>query len=293
MNLSNALLIIVNGAIQEPGVGYEFNGGTSFVFSEPPRTTDDVSIFFYRGTDGADTVLVSDIVESIKPGDNIELLKIDQSKNDQTERTIEAIVDSDRIETSFYTGPGITSETKQFSWTKQKVDKTIGGQIVSKARGITEPFIFPTSKIIRDLSSTESAEIYVDDASIFNYEGDLPTKPIGGFIVDNSILEPRAASLTATINGSGQVSGFTIVDGGLGYTSAPTIKVAAPVGGGTTATGNTVIGAGGTVILTSPIDVGSGYTSTNPPKVIAPFPLYKTELVSNITSVQDISGSIT
>ena len=199
MNLSNALLIIVNGAIQEPGVGYEFNGGTSFVFSEPPRTTDDVSIFFYRGTDGADTVLVSDIVESIKPGDNIELLKIDQSKNDQTERTIEAIVDSDRIETSFYTGPGITSETKQFSWTKQKVDKTIGGQIVSKARGITEPFIFPTSKIIRDLSSTESAEIYVDDASIFNYEGDLPTKPIGGFIVDNSILEPRAASLTLSL----------------------------------------------------------------------------------------------
>jgi len=293
MNLSNALLIIVNGAIQEPGVGYEFNGGTSFVFSEPPRTTDDVSIFFYRGTDGADTVLVSDIVESIKPGDNLELLKIDTSKEDQTERTIEAIVDSDRIETSFYTGPGITSETKQFSWTKQKVDKTIGGQIVSKARGITEPFIFPTSKIIRDLSSTESSEIFVDDASIFNYENDLPTKPIGGFVVDNSIPEPRAASLTATVNGSGQVSGFTIVDGGLGYSSAPTIQVAAPVGGGTTATGNTVIGAGGTVILTSPVTVGSGYTSTNPPKVIVSFPPFKTELVSNITSVQAISGSIT
>ena len=52
--------------VQSKRVGYEFNGGTSFVFSEPPRTTDDVSIFFYRGTDGADTVLVSDIVESIK-----------------------------------------------------------------------------------------------------------------------------------------------------------------------------------------------------------------------------------
>ena len=39
--------------------------------------------------------------------------------------------------------------------------------------------------------------------------------------------------------------------------------------------------------------VGSGYTSTNPPKVIVSFPPFKTELVSNITSVQAISGSIT
>ena len=68
MNLSNALLIIVNGAIQDPGVAYEFDGGTSFIFKEPPRATDDVTIFFYRGTDGEDTVLISDIKESVKPG---------------------------------------------------------------------------------------------------------------------------------------------------------------------------------------------------------------------------------
>ena len=298
MNLSNALLIIVNGAIQEPGVAYEFDGGTSFIFKEAPRATDDVTIFFYRGTDGEDTVLISDIKESVKPGDLIELLKIQTDKEDQTNRTIEAIVDSDRIETSFYTGPGITSERKQFSWTRQKTDKIIGGRVISKARSITEPLIFPTAKIIRDLSSSESSEIFVDDASIFNYEGDLPTKPIGGFIVDNSIPEPRAASLTATINGSGQLSGFTIVDGGLGYVGASTnLSIAAPTSGigvgiGTTATATATI-TNGAITGTTITNSGFGYTSSNVPKVIAPLPLYKTELVSNITSVQAVSGSIT
>ena len=298
MNLSNALLIIVNGAIQEPGVAYEFDGGTSFIFKEPPRATDDVTIFFYRGTDGEDTVLISDIKESVKPGDLIELLKIQTDKEDQTNRTIEAIVDSDRIETSFYTGPGITSERKQFSWTRQKTDKIIGGRVISKARSITEPLIFPTAKIIRDLSSSESAQIFVDDASIFNYEGDLPTKPIGGFIVDNSIPEPRAASLTATINGSGQVSGFTIVDGGLGYVGASTnLSVGIPTSGigvgiGTTATATATI-TNGAITGTTITNSGFGYTSSNVPKVIAPLPLYKSELVSNITSVQAVSGSIT
>ena len=298
MNLSNALLIIVNGAIQEPGVAYEFDGGTSFIFKEPPRATDDVTIFFYRGTDGEDTVLISDIKESVKPGDLIELLKIQTDKEDQTNRTIEAIVDSDRIETSFYTGPGITSERKQFSWTRQKTDKIIGGRVISKARSITEPLIFPTAKIIRDLSSSESGQIFVDDASIFNYEGDLPTKPIGGFIVDNSIPEPRAASLTATINGSGQLSGFTIVDGGLGYVGASTnLSVGIPTSGigvgiGTTATATATI-TNGAITSTTITNSGFGYTSSNVPKVIAPLPLYKSELVSNITSVQAVSGSIT
>ena len=298
MNLSNALLIIVNGAIQEPGVAYEFDGGTSFIFKEPPRATDDVTIFFYRGTDGEDTVLISDIKESVKPGDLIELLKIQTDKEDQTNRTIEAIVDSDRIETSFYTGPGISSERKQFSWTRQKTDKIIGGRVISKARSITEPLIFPTAKIIRDLSSSESGQIFVDDASIFNYEGDLPTKPIGGFIVDNSIPEPRAASLTATINGSGQLSGFTIVDGGIGYVGASTnLSVGIPTAGigvgiGTTATATATI-TNGVITGTTITNSGFGYTSSNAPKVIAPLPLYKTELVSNITSVQAVSGSIT
>ena len=298
MNLSNALLIIINGAIQEPGVAYDFDGGTSFVFREAPRATDDVSIFFYRGTDGEDTLLITDIKETLKPGDIIELLRMESDKVSQTDRTIEAIVDSDRIETSFYTGAGITSERKQFSWTKQKVDKIIGGQVVSKARSITEPLVFPTAKIIRDLSSTETGQIFVDNASIFNYEGDLPTKPIGGFIVDNAIAEPRAASLTATINASGQLSGLTIVDGGLGYVGASTnLSVGIPTSGigvgiGTTATATATI-TNGVISGTSITNAGFGYTSTNVPKVIAPLPLYKSELVSNITAVQDITGSIT
>jgi hypothetical protein len=58
---------------------------------------------------------------------------------------------------------------RPLSWTKQKVDKKINGEIVSKARDSIESLIFPTANIIGDLSTTDT-EVFVDSVELFKYE---------------------------------------------------------------------------------------------------------------------------
>ena len=79
------MLIFVNGVIQSPDDAYTFNGGTSFQFTEPPDQSDNVTIFFYKGTNNVDVTFV-DAEESVKVGDEIQLLKNeDISNSDQKE----------------------------------------------------------------------------------------------------------------------------------------------------------------------------------------------------------------
>ena len=66
----------MNGVIQEPGQHYQFEGGTSFTFSEAPDEDDKVDIFFYRGKRGTDSVAVN-TVETVKQGDILTLNKND------------------------------------------------------------------------------------------------------------------------------------------------------------------------------------------------------------------------
>ena len=42
----------------KPGIAYNFDGGTSFIFSRPPRINDKIDIF-YVGTQGVDIGIVS------------------------------------------------------------------------------------------------------------------------------------------------------------------------------------------------------------------------------------------
>ena len=44
IQLDAVLLIFVNGVLQEPGINYEFNGGTSISFDSPPTEEDDLSL---------------------------------------------------------------------------------------------------------------------------------------------------------------------------------------------------------------------------------------------------------
>jgi hypothetical protein len=62
--------IFVNGVIQQPKYAYTFEGGTSFEFTEPPKSSDKVDIFFYLGQDGVDITLI-DVNETIKIGDDV------------------------------------------------------------------------------------------------------------------------------------------------------------------------------------------------------------------------------
>ena len=309
IDMKDLLLIFVNGVLQEPGKNYNFEGGTTFDFVSAPELNDDIDIFFYKGTaSGAnsDTQIV-DVPQTLKKGDVITIGGIPGDLTDTTQnpRTVIGISTSDTFETEIYTGPGIGNTFKPIiNWQKQKIDKIIGGDVVSKARDSLTSLIFPTARIIGNLGTGNDPDIFVDDAQFFEYEEDFSSLVINEFgarIVNDISHTP--AKFTATVSGTGQVTGVTVVEGGSGYVgSAVSLSIAAPVGVAATqfaslgvstfaaATGNITSGIITTVTMNN---VGFGYTTTNPPKVIAPIPTPITEKLTGIDKVEGFSGIIT
>lgn len=171
-NLDNLLIIFINGILQDPGVNYYFEGGTSFVFTTAPKPEDNVQIYFYRGSDG-DTVVFDDIVETLKVGDDVQVIQNNKYPEtvDQGERVIYDLSFSDKFQTNLYGGVGIDDENieKPLTWIKQKAGKIINEEYVSKTRDSIEALVFPTAKIIRDFSDTDN-QIFVDNAQFFRYE---------------------------------------------------------------------------------------------------------------------------
>jgi len=299
IDINAILLIFVNGVIQEPGIHYRFEGGTSFVFNEAPDPEDKISIFFYRGTRGVDSFSVN-VIETLKVGDIVEISKNNniQSTVAQDPRTIYNIEASDKIETNMYSGVGIDETNyKPLSWTKQKVDLNIAGELVYKSRDSIEAQVYPTARVISDFSTTDT-ELFVDDAYFFNYEeneSSIVIADVDGLIVNGG--DPVAAAITAVVSAAGTISSLTIGNGGSGYTGASvSLSIAAPksvgVGVGTTATATATITSGSiaSVTITNP---GFGYTNTNPPQVLAPTSNVSYENITNITTVNGFSGIVT
>ena len=315
IDMKNLLLIFVNGVIQHPGVDYDFEGGTTFNFNSPPDADDDVAVFFYKGTSGVDTTIVN-VTESVKTGDVVDITSNNSIAGTltQSSRTVVGITTSDTFETEIYTGVGIDEVNfKPLNWTKQKIDKVIGGNIISKARDSIEPLIYPTAKLIGDLGTgtASGTSIFVDNAEFFDYEEDVTAAnpSITNIIIDDigvllvNDVKATAASLTATVSNTGQVTGITVVDGGSGYVGSTTsISIAAPVGVAGTqfavagvstfavATGNITNGSIASVTMNN---VGFGYTNTNVPEVLAPTPSPIKESITNIKNVQGFSGIVT
>ena len=292
VNLANALLIVINGIIQDPGVSYFFDGGTSFSFSQAPKIEDNIDIFFYRGTRNDDDRLITNINQTIKRGDLVQVYKNNAIRGTVTQdkRTVFDLSFSDKFETNLYSGNGIDQTNfKPLAWTKQKVDRVINGEIVPKSRDSIEAQVFPTAKIINTIGSSDT-EIFVEDADLFDYDS---ATEFSGLIVAGS-TDPVAAALTATVSTAGTITEYTIVSGGSGYTSTPTISVIAPpeigVGVGTTATATATIsnGAVTSVLVNNP---GLGYTIAPQVLVSLPGPTY--EEVSSIDVIQGFSGIVT
>lgn len=206
------------------------------------------------------------------------------------------IYSSDELETDPYTGFGVSdSQFRPVSWTKQKVDLVVGGEIVYKTRDSIEAQVYPTAKIIGDFSSTDT-NIFIDDARFFNYEGLIGENTTDLFIV-NTPINSVAAAITATVSAAGTISGFTISDGGSGYTgSSADIKISAPsyikVGVGTTATATATV-TNGSITSVSITNPGLGYTNTTPPQVITALPEVSYENVLNVTGIGGTTGTIT
>ena len=300
IDLDALLLIFVNGVVQEPGKSYTFDGGSSFEFVQAPDPNDVIDIFFYKGTTGIDSVQVSagaSIAPTIKTGDIVQLNKIGVTTA-QDPRTIFNIVASDEVETNLYTGLGVNETTfKPFNWTKQKIDKKINGEIISKSRDSIESQVYPTAKIIDDITITDN-ELFVDNAKFFNYEEDfsnLVIGSVGGLIVGST--NPVAAGFTAVVSVAGTVSSLSITNGGSGYVGSTTsISISSPhaigVGVGATATATASI-TNGVITGTTITNPGFGYTNVAVPQVLAPLPNAIKEDIDTITTIQGFDGAIT
>jgi hypothetical protein len=218
VNLANALLVVINGVIQDPGVAYEFEGGTSFVFTTAPRPEDNVAIFFYKGTDGDDVVVIDTINETIKRGDTVQVIKNNSISGTitQDKRTVFDLSFSDKFETNLYSNQGVDSENnKPLSWIKQKVDRKINGEDVYKTRDSIESLVYPTAKIIKDFSTTDD-QIFVDNAEFFEYDN---PEPFSALIVNGiSTTANGAVELISNINIS-QVNGFSGIITGITTTT--------------------------------------------------------------------------
>lgn len=290
------LIIFINGVLQKSGVAYQFSGGTTFTFTSPPRVEDNVSIFFYRGS-SQDSFTV-DVNESIKSGDDVQVFANNNYLGITTEqniRTVSEISSSDKVQTNTYNSQGIDTKIfKPLYWTKQKVDKIIGGNYVSKSRDSIESQIYPTAKIIKNFSSTDT-EIFVDNAEFFDYEN-APTINFDGLIVSGS-QDPVSASVSAVVSTSGTIQSLLINNVGSGYSGlSVSVSISAPpkigVGIGTTATATISVVNGS---LSAPITIvnpGLGYTTTNPPQVLVPQPITIHDDISTVSFVEGFSGNI-
>ncbi len=301
-NINNILIIFVNGVIQKPIENYIFEGGTSFVFTRAPLPQDEVEIYFYKGIDGTDSILVDDIIPTIETGDIVQVISNNIYPNTitQDERTVYNITTSDKFETNRYTGLGVDETNyKPLSWTKQKTDKKINGQYVYKSRDVLEPLIFPTARIIKDVSTTDT-EIFVDNVELFEYEDnrnkeEAPSIPYtdGSTPLDVVIIEdtnPVTALFTASIDGNGSVNGITTTNSGFGYLPNQTTINLKFVGIGTTATATASI-TNGVVTGTTITNPGLGYTIA--PIIFAETPNLNIEKIEGFGFIEGFSGIVT
>ena len=312
--LANVMFVVINGVLQQPGKSYYFIGGSSINFTEPPMgkyldengktvSGDNVAIFFYKGTDSADSKLVTGIKPFIEVGDKVQLSGIGTIPK-QRVRTTKYFHSSTEIETNPYTKIGISEDAfRPINILRQKNDVVVDTLLVSKKRIELEPRVIPTAKIISDIDVGDTS-YFVDNSELFHYETASDAAQFNAVI--SKEVNPVSAAITAIVSDTGTISSLDIVSGGINYTSAPSISIGIPtitntdtdwedeLGIGATATA-TVSLSNGVVNAYNITNAGIGYTSANPPKVLVDTPsTVEQKVVSTSTlNIKSNSGIIT
>ena len=333
MDIENALIVFVNGVLQNPGENYFFSGGASFTFSVPPKVDDQVAVFFYRGTRNVDDEQVGSVIPTIERGDIVQVKKFNDI-DAQDPRRVFNYTQSDVLETSPYTGKGLYNADHEFgnvnrpvSWSKQKKDLILGGDYVFKTRRSLLSQIYPTTNIISNVqASTGSVTFYVENVDIFRYEN--PTTYDWSILAADDASEFDPATFNATLTGN-TLSGISVNNPGAGYTNTSgTIDLLVTVPPSTTRTGwpetvpgpggalvpdnglnekyfalppqkstagiaTATVGADGTIVSISGFTQGTGYPENSTPIVTAPLPESKFNLSGEVTGVQGFSGIVT
>ena len=291
IDIEQTLLIFINDVLQVPGEGYIFKGGSVITFSEPPVEGDTSKLIFYRGTGDVDTISV-DVLETVKPGDTLQI-NSDDALYQQSKRSVNEIVSSDIVRTNVYPGPGISNDPnllRSVTWCKQMTDMVIDEVSVTKDRVQYEPYIYPVTNIIQDVTES-SVEIFVESVKTFfdsadEYVQDGTTEKPQKNVIIFSQDEVVGAAASAVVSVGGSITSITITDGGVGYTTAPTVTISSPVGIGTTFATATASITAGVVTSISVSYAGYGYTSTNPPQILIESPIIKYEQIRDV----DYSG---
>jgi hypothetical protein len=294
VDIAQVLIVFLNDVLQVPNESYIFNGGSIFEFSEAPKQDDDIKILFYKGTTNVDVQYV-DILETIKFGDIVDIEATSNVLNEDS-RLVEEAISSDAVFTNAYFGKGISGNPtllRPINLFRQTEDRFVNGEYVSKNRILYEPSIFPVTNIISNVS-TSSTTIFVESVKTFfdsakeyiqNNVDNIPQKSIK--ILSQTNTSPATA--TAVVSSAGTITSIQITNGGVGYSTNPSVIIQNPVGYGLTigigtiALASSIISIGGTVSSINIENPGYGYTSSNPPLVIIEDPSFVYEEITNVS----------
>ena len=264
INVQDNVFVFLNDILQVPGVGYEFLGGSTILFTEPPKAGDTSKFIFYKGSSGVDTETI-EVTDTVKVGDDLRLTS-QQRKFDQEERVVQEILSTNVVNTNVYPGPGLSDDSsfeRTVDWCRQRDDVFINGKKISKARELYEPNIKPMGYIIKSIG-IGSTEVYVDNLRpFFNpiNESQVSVDFQKKVTIYNRV-ERVGASATAIINTDGEVDSIDLTSGGVGYSTSPAVTIQTPVGLGTTqrATATATISAEGVVTGITVTGVGTQYS---------------------------------
>ena len=297
IDVEQTILVFLNDILQEPGVAYQFNGGSNITFVEAPKVGDTCSIMFYRGTGGVD-VISRDIIETIKPGDTVKINagdNLNSSAFSQDTRFVSGITTADAFATSPYQGPGLRTDAtlqRPMMWCKQQEDLFLDGNAVTKDRDLYAARIFPETHIIKPVG-LGSTEIWVDSVAAFDSYPESLRSDLQTVRIINQDLKVGAAA-TAIVSGFGTVSSISITNSGLGYTTAPLVSIANSVGLGSATRATAIASITGTAVTSINVsNAGAGYTFSNPPVILLTPPNFEVEEIKSVNYAGDygvISG---
>tara|TARA_R100001463_G_scaffold29565_4_gene67181 strand:+ start:6528 stop:10223 length:3696 start_codon:yes stop_codon:yes gene_type:complete len=176
ISLDDVLLIFLDDILQKPVTSYTFDGGTQIKFTEAPKAGSKLQVLFYRGTDA--DISSDTAIQEIKKGDSLKINSSPQMKNivAQDKRIVREIISRDTLQTTLYKGQGITntkSPLRPVTWCKQRDDLFVDGVKVSKARDVYGGRVFPSAKIIKDVSVNDTV-VYADSGSLIFSKAEAP-----------------------------------------------------------------------------------------------------------------------
>lgn len=223
IDISNNLIIILNGILQHPNTNYVLVGGEKVVFTEAPQTDSKCLIFFFKGS-YLDVIDVN-VIPEVEVGDSFKLKRLNPYV-EQLDRVITNINSISEVKTTNYIDVGISADPtfhRPLSIIKQKNDLIIDNIYISKARHLLEGKFIPTTRLIRPITTSDSV-IYVEGAyPNFSQLDDLLESK--NSIVVFKEVDTKAAKITATVSAAGTITNYTVIDGGFGYSTAPQVNV--------------------------------------------------------------------